>query len=107
MIIKYNTSKFVKSIGQLEVEDTKNIFLKGRNSFDNTITYFGIWKNQNYLVIVKVLSDRNINYEYSKMGGIYTENYIKTYLEFNNNVSIISREEFKEQLKKLTEKLEI
>ncbi len=101
MIIKYEIDKFIKEISQIEIEDDKNVFIRGRNPYDGLNTYFGIWSNEEYIVIVTLISDRNVSYDYSLNKNIDTEKYIKKYLEFNRNAEIISKEEFNERLQKV------
>lgn len=98
MVIEYETSTFVKETHQIEIKDTKNIFLKGTNPYDGLNTYFGVWTNKNYLVIATLISNHNISYEYSLDKNIYTSIDIKKYLENNKNVKIISKDEFRKQL---------
>ena len=107
MVIVYEKDKFLKVNHQIEIEDTKNIFLQGRNPYDGRNTYFGIWKNKNYLVIATLISGCTISYEYSLDKNIYTECYIKEYLKSNNNVDVISKDIFKEELKRIKAILEI
>ncbi len=106
-IIEYEKSKFIKEKRDFELVDTKNIFLKGYNSYDGIKTFFGIWQNKEYLVIVTIISNRTISYEYSLNKGIYTDNYIREYLENNDYVESISKEEFKEKFENILKKLEI
>ena len=101
MLIKYEKNEYKREQCQIEIEDTKNIFLKGINPYDGLSTYFGIWTNEKYIVIVTLISNGNISYEYSLNKNIYTESDIKKYMELNNNVEIISKEKFKNQLQKV------
>lgn len=107
MVIEYEKDKFLKENHQIEIEDTKNVFLQGRNPYYRRNTYFGIWENKNYLVIATLISGRTISYEYSLDKNIYTECYIKEYLKSNNNVDVISKDIFKEELKQIKAILEI
>ncbi len=107
MKIKYTVGTYIKEEKELEIEDTKNIFLQGNNPYDGLNTYLGIWTNEKYLLIITLISGRNIRYEYSTNKNIYTYADIKEYLENNKNVKIISRDEFKEQLQKITSILKI
>lgn len=105
MVIEYEKDKFLKENHQ--IEDTKNVFLQGRNPYDGRNTYFGVWKNKGHIVIVTLISDRTIRYEYSLDTNIYTECYIKEYLQSNNHVDAISKDVFKEQLQRITKIFEI
>lgn len=99
MIIEYNVSEYKTETKQIEIEDTKNVFLKGTNPYNGSRTYFGIWTNDNGLSIVTVVNGQNIYYEHSKSGRVYTQCDIKEYLKNNKNVSVITKAEFKEQIK--------
>ena len=103
MLIEYETSKYVKEKAQIEIQDTKNVFLQGKNPYDGLNTYFGIWTKKDGIAIVNITSWRNISYEYS----LNTEQYIKKYLENNKNVKIISKEELKKELDHVRSILEI
>lgn len=39
MIIEYEKNKYVTEIKQLEITDSKNVFLKGKNMYDNLPTF--------------------------------------------------------------------
>lgn len=107
MIIQYEVSKYTKEHKQIEIQDTKNVFLKGTNPYDGLPTYFGIWNNKNTLVIATIISWRTIKYErWLSLSG-YTESYIKEYLSQNKNVQVISKDEFKEQIDNVREIFEI
>ena len=107
MIIEYETSKYIKEKQKIAINDTKNVFLQGTNPYDGLSTYFGIWINNNYLVIANLISGRNISYEYTSNKNIYTECDIKKYLESNKNVKVISKDDFTKQLLKVVKILEI
>lgn len=107
MVIQYETSKFVKEKQKLEIEDTKNVFLQGTNPYDGLPTYFGIWINNNRLSIVTIISYRNISYEHWLSPNGYTESNIRKYLENNNNVRIITKDEFQKQISHIKSILEI
>ncbi len=98
MIIEYETSKYLKEKKQLEIEDTKNIFLKGRNMYDNLPTYFGIWANNGGLSIVTITSYRTISYEHYLNTNLSTLCDIREYLRNSKNVEVIEKNEFKEQM---------
>lgn len=107
MVIEYETSKFVKEIKKLEISDTKNVFLKGKNILDNLPTYFGIWVNNGGLSIVTIISYRNISYKYYLNTNLPTECDIQEYLKFSEHIEIISKEEFKKQIDIVKEIMEI
>lgn len=98
MIIRYTKNNYVKEENSIDIEDTKNVFLKGKNPYDGLDTYFGIWENNNTLVIVTIISFRTIDYKQYLSTDLHTENDIKHYLEYNKNVISISKDEFKKQL---------
>lgn len=107
MIIEYEISKFVKEKAQLEIKDTKNVFLQGTNPYDGLNTYFGIWTKKDGLVIVNITSWRNISYKHYLSKNLSTENDIKQYLQYNNNVKTISKDEFKKEIDHIRLILEI
>lgn len=107
MVIEYEVSNFVNEKRTIDIEDTKNVFLKGTNPYDGFSTYFGIWTNKVYLSIVTLISDRCVSYEYTRNKNVYTECSIKKYLADNRNVKVISKAEFIEKLNNFKEKIEI
>ncbi len=107
MVIEYETSKYVKQTNQIEIADTKNVFLKGRNIYDNLPTYFGIWVNNSCLSIVTIISYRTISYKYYLNTNISTKRDIQEYLKNSNNVEIIEKEQFREQINHIKTILEI
>lgn len=98
MIIEYETSKYVKEIHKIEIEDTKNVFLQEKNMWDNQDTFFGIWPNNNGLSIVTIISYRTIAYKHYLSTNLSTTNDIQEYFKNSNNVKIISKEQFKKQI---------
>lgn len=104
MIIEYETSKYVTEKQQIEIEDNKNVFLKGRSDYSNMPTYFGIWSNGKYFISV-TLSSGNINYSYSSYES--TESDVRHYLYLNRNVEVISKNSFKQELEKATSLLKL
>lgn len=107
MVIEYETSKYVKQTNQIEIADTKNVFLKGRNIYDNLPTYFGIWVNNGCLSIVTIISYRTISYKYYLNTNISTKRDIQEYLKNSNNVEIIEKEQFRELINHIKTILEI
>lgn len=107
MIIEYQMSKYVKEKKQLEIADTHNIFLSGKNPYDNLPTYFGIWTNKNTLVIVTIISWRTISYKRYLNTNLSTKSDVQEYLEHNKNVQIITRDEFREQIQNIKSIIEI
>lgn len=107
MIIKYETSEYKTESMQIEIEDTKNVFLQGTNPYDGLPTYFGIWNNKGTLVIITIISWRTIKYQRWLNPDGYTECDIKEYLKNNRNVKTITKEEFKQQIQNIREILEI
>lgn len=107
MIIEYETSKYVKEKNKLEIVDTHNVFLNGKNPYDGLDTYFGIWTNKNTLVIVTIISWRTISYKCYLKTSLPTKNDIQEYLEHNKNVKIITKDEFKEQIQNIRSIIDI
>lgn len=96
--IKYEKNKFLREKCEIAIEDTKNVFLKGRNPFDNLPTYFGVWVNDGGLSIVTIISYRTIKYRHYLNTKLYTESDIEEYLRNNDNVEVISKDEFEKQI---------
>lgn len=107
MIIEYEKSKYVKEKSQIEIKDTKNVFLKGTNPYDGLNTYFGIWTKNDGLAIVNITSWRNISYKYYLDKNMSTKVDIELYLQHSNNIKVISKEEFKKEIDHVRSILEI
>lgn len=107
MIIEYEKNKHTTETFKFEIEDIKNVFLQGNNMWDNVNSYFGIWESNNRVTVVTITGYKTINYDYCFDTGFSTICYIKEYLGKNNNVKIISKEEFKEQIDHIRKRLEI
>ena len=80
MIIEYEKNKYVTEIKQLEITDSKNVFLKGKNMYDNLPTYFGIWENNGGLSIVTIIRYCIISYKYYLSTNLSTVCDIQEYL---------------------------
>ena len=106
MIIEYTESHYINENHKIEIEDTKNIFLKGKSHYDKLDTYFGIWTNEKYLIITTI-SKRNISYNYSLDKNGYTECDIQNFLRSNSDIQKISREQFKKELYNVISKFKI
>lgn len=98
MVIKYKTGRYLSENRKIEIKDTKNVFLKGRNPYDHLPTFFGIWINGNGLSIVTIVSYHTISYKYYFNIKLPTKCDIQNYLQNNDNVKIITKNEFKEQM---------
>ncbi len=107
MIIEYETDEYIKQVHKIEIEDTKNVFLCGKNSYYNMDSFFGIWVNDNTLSIVTIIGYRTINYKCYLNTNISTKADIQEYLRYSKEVRVISRDEFKEQIKQINEILKI
>lgn len=107
MVIEYEKYKFTKENGKIEIDDTKNIFLKGTNPFDNLDTYFGIWPNNGGLSIVTIISYRTITYKHYLNTNLSTICDIQEYLKNNDNVKIIQKDQFEEQINHIRSIFEI
>jgi len=54
MLIEYETSRCITENKKIEIEDPKNVFLKGLSLYEGLTTYFGVWKNANGLSIITI-----------------------------------------------------
>ena len=107
MIIEYEVNNFVKEKRTINIEDTKNVFLEGRNIYDNLPTYFGIWLNDGRLSIVTITSYRTISYQSYLNPNLSTKCDIQEYLKNSKDVRVIGKSEFKEQINHITTILKI
>ena len=107
MIIEYEKNKYVTEIKQLEITDSKNVFLKGKNMYDNLPTYFGIWENNGGLSIVTIIRYCIISYKYYLSTNLSTVCDIQEYLKHNDSVVIIDRKEFEKQINHIKSIFEI
>ena len=107
MVIEYETCKYISEQRKIEIEDPKNVFLEGRNIYDNLPTYFGIWLNDGRLSIVTIISYRTISYKSYLNPNLSTKCDIQEYLKNSKDVRVIGKSEFKEQIKHITTILKI
>lgn len=107
MIIEYETCKYISEKQKIEIKDTQNVFLKGKNMYDNLPTYFGIWLNNGRLSIVTIISYRTISYKSYLNPSLSTKYDIQEYLKYSEDVQVIGKSEFKEQIKHITTILKI
>ena len=107
MIIEYETCKCISEKQKIEIKDTQNVFLKGKNMYDNLPTYFGIWLNNGRLSIVTIISYRTISYKSYLNPSLSTKCDIQEYLKYSKDVQVIGKSEFKEQIKHITTILKI
>lgn len=107
MIIEYEISKYEKEKVQIEIKDTKNVFLKGTNPYDGLSTYFGIWTKEDGISIANITSWRNITYKHYLSKDLSTETEIQLYLQYNNNIEVITKNEFKKEIDHIRSILEI
>ena len=107
MIIEYEKCKYIKKTEKLEIEDTKNVFLKGFDKYYNLPTYFGIWINNGCLSIVTIINYSTIRYKHYLNTNLNTECDIQEYLKDNKNVEFIAKNEFKEQIDHIIKIFEI
>jgi hypothetical protein len=96
--IFYEKSKFVREEHEFEIEDMKNVFLKGRDSSFNRTVYLGIWQNQNGGGVTATIGDREIKFDYSRYGLSESTANIRKFLESNRKVEKISKDLFFEKL---------
>lgn len=99
MIIEYEKYKILNKNDKIEIENTKSVFLKGKNPYDKLDTYFGIWTSSNSLSIVTIISYNTIKYKHYMNTNLSTISDIQEYLKNNDNVQIIKKSQFKEQIK--------
>ncbi len=107
MVIEYETSKYISEKKKIEIENPKNVFLEGKNPYDNLPTYFGIWLNDGRLSIVTIISYRTIRYKSYLNSNISTICDIQEYLMNSKDVRIIEKSVFKEQINHITKILKI
>jgi len=91
--IHYSKENFIKVECEFEIEDIKNVFLKGQDSFNRTV-YFGMWQNQNGDGITANVEDRKIMFDYSRYGLTGSTVNAKKFLQANKKVEKISKEVF-------------
>ena len=107
MIIEYKNNNIKRESKKIEIEDPKNVFLKGKNIYDNLPTYFGVWLNDGCLSIVTIISYRTINYKSYMNPNISTKYDIQEYLKNSKDVVVIEKNQFKEQINHITKILKI
>ena len=107
MIIEYEINTIKRELKKLEIKDPKNVFLKGKNIYDNLPTYFGIWLNDGCLSIVTIISYCTISYKSYLNPNLSTKCDIQEYLKNSKNVRVIEKSEFKEQINLITKILKI
>ena len=107
MIIEYEKCNFSKEQCNIEIKDLKNVFLKGKNPFDNLDTYFGIWVNNKQISIVTIISYRTVTYKHYLNENLSTICNIQEYLKHNDSVVIIDRKEFEKQINHIKSIFEI
>ena len=107
MIIEYKNNNIKRESKKIEIEDPKNVFLKGKNIYDNLPTYFGVWLNDGCLSIITIISYRIIFYKYYLNPNLSTKHDIKEYLKNSKDVQNIEKSEFKEQINHITKILKI
>lgn len=107
MIIEYETDKYISEKQEIEIKDTKNVFLKGRNILNGFTTYFGIWIHDGGLSIVTIIRYTIIYYHYYSDLNFCTKCDIKEYLKNSQDVRIIEKSEFKKQIEHIMTILKI
>lgn len=94
-----------REVIELNIEDTRNCYLKGNDTFDNKINYLGIWTDNIGLKVVEIRSQNMIGFDICQNKSVYTSVDIKKFMERNNNVQVISREFFRKELDRIIELL--
>lgn len=107
MIINYETCKCTTEEQQIEITDTKNVFLQGTNPFDGLDTFLGIWTNKNRLLVVTLTSHRNMSYKGYLNLNLPTEDEIRKFLKSSTNVKVITKDIFKKQINNIKSMVEI
>ena len=98
-IINYTKEKLLKEEYKIEIEDTKNVFLKGRTPQKNEEIYFGIWKkSENGNEVTATIKSRDIKFDYSIYGSIGSIVEIRHFIEANNKIEKISKDKFFKKL---------
>lgn len=106
MDITYHKKNIETKENRIKIENTRDCYLCGRTETYNTSTLFGSFINEKGLVIIDIEHDC-ISYTTSTNTSEYTESYIKRYLERNNNVQIISKEQFKKEYNFILDKIKL
>ncbi len=106
---KIVVDKEIKSIErvELEIEDIKNSFLKGNDKLNNLTNYLGICIDNQHLKIIEIRNQRMISIECLRNVSCGTLCDIERFIRNNDNVKIISRNEFKNELDRLIEILQL
>lgn len=107
MVIEYKPSKVIKMNNKLEITDTKNVFLKGKNPDNWFDTFFGIWPNDRGLVVITIIGWHTIKCKCYLDSNVSTNGDIQMYLENNKDVEIIPKEDFKFQIENMRSVMEI
>ena len=105
---KITISKEIKQeeIVSLEVEDVKNCYLKGNDSLNGITNYLGIWTDKQGLKIVKIENQKTINIDFCSNKNIYVDSDVKQFMKNNNKIEVISKEMFRTELDRITNKLQ-
>lgn len=85
---------------ELEIEDIRNCFLKGRDKYYNTQNFLGIWIDKDGLKIIEIRKNL-IGVERCENSSISTRIYIETFIKNNNNVQLISKKTFRKEIDKI------
>lgn len=104
-ITVYKETRTINKV-ELEIEDIRNCFLKGRDNLLNTVRYLGIWTDNDGTKIVEIIED-GVYLNFSKNNSDSTRTNIEIFIRERNNVEIISEKEFRNILDKFTNLLKI
>lgn len=107
MIIEYKTGRFIKESDQIEIADTKNVFLRGKHPDHRYTTYFGIWIHEETIRIVTIMGWHIIDYKCYLSSNLPVKDDILEYLEHNTDIKIITKDEFKEQVQHIRKIIDI
>lgn len=78
---------------EFEVEDIKNVFLKGQDKIYNRTVCFGLWQYKAGFKVVTISSDV-ITFDHSICSSENTSIDIKKFLQSHNSVEKISQQQF-------------
>ncbi len=100
---KITISKEIKQeeIISLEIEDTRNCYLKGNDNLNGITNYLGIWTDKQGIKVVKIMNQITIAIECYKNKSVYTTTDIERFMKNNIRVKVISESEFRTELDRL------
>ncbi len=85
-IIKTYKNVVTKEAIELNVEDTKNCYLRGNDTFNNMLNFLGIWSDKDGLKVVEITNQNIVKFDICKNESIYTSVDIEKFIQHNNNI---------------------